>query len=166
MTVCGLPHPCLQGALRTKETIESFKRVPAQPGQTSPLLVYFGEQRAPRGLHSVLTAWSLHLLMSVDLLAVLTSGGCPWLLLRCDSASLPRCPVLRSPARRHHPYQVVAQPAGECGAGPPGDEPEQEAAAGQLVEGGLARWGCSLLGSFAAGMVLPIDSASNPASSL
>lgn len=34
---------CLQGALRTKETIESFKRVPAQPGQTSPLLVYFGE---------------------------------------------------------------------------------------------------------------------------
>lgn len=37
-----------QGALRTKETIESFKRVPAQPGQTSPLLVYFGE---PEGGH-------------------------------------------------------------------------------------------------------------------
>ncbi len=67
-----LHHPCLQGALRTKETIESFKRVPAQPGQTSPLLVYFGEQRAPRGLQSVVAAWSLHLLGSRDLLAVLT----------------------------------------------------------------------------------------------
>ena len=32
----------LQGALRTRETIEKFKRVPPQPGQTSPLLVYFG----------------------------------------------------------------------------------------------------------------------------
>jgi len=31
-----------QGALRTKETVEGFKRVPSQPGQTSPLLVYFG----------------------------------------------------------------------------------------------------------------------------
>jgi clathrin heavy chain len=31
-----------QGALRTPETVEAFKRVPAQPGQTSPLLVYFG----------------------------------------------------------------------------------------------------------------------------
>ncbi|KAK9810517.1 hypothetical protein WJX72_012055 [[Myrmecia] bisecta] len=31
-----------QGVLRTKETIDKFKRVPPQPGQTSPLLVYFG----------------------------------------------------------------------------------------------------------------------------
>jgi clathrin heavy chain len=31
-----------QGTLRTKETIERFKQVPAQPGQTNPLLVYFG----------------------------------------------------------------------------------------------------------------------------
>lgn len=31
-----------QGALRTKETVDRFKAVPAQPGQTSPLLVYFG----------------------------------------------------------------------------------------------------------------------------
>lgn len=31
-----------QGVLRTRETIERFKRIPAQPGQTSPLLVYFG----------------------------------------------------------------------------------------------------------------------------
>ena len=35
-------HALLQGALRTRETIEKFKRVPPQPGQTSPLLVYFG----------------------------------------------------------------------------------------------------------------------------
>jgi Clathrin-H-link len=34
--------PAAQGALRTKETIERFKQVPAQPGQTNPLLVYFG----------------------------------------------------------------------------------------------------------------------------
>ncbi len=35
-------RPLLQGALRTKETIERFKQVPAQPGTTNPLLVYFG----------------------------------------------------------------------------------------------------------------------------
>ena len=32
----------LQGSLRTKETVDRFKAVPAQPGQTSPLLTYFG----------------------------------------------------------------------------------------------------------------------------
>ena len=32
----------MQGALRTKETIDKFKAVPPVPGQTSPLLVYFG----------------------------------------------------------------------------------------------------------------------------
>lgn len=32
----------LQGALRTKDTIDKFKAVPPVPGQTSPLLVYFG----------------------------------------------------------------------------------------------------------------------------
>lgn len=32
----------VQGSLRTKETIERFKQVPAQPGTTNPLLVYFG----------------------------------------------------------------------------------------------------------------------------
>lgn len=47
-----------QGVLRTKETIESFKRVPAQPGQTSPLLVYFG---------TILTTSSLNPLESVEL---------------------------------------------------------------------------------------------------
>ncbi|PRW61204.1 clathrin heavy chain [Chlorella sorokiniana] len=47
-----------QGALRTKETIESFKRVPAQPGQTSPLLVYFG---------TILTKSALNPLESVEL---------------------------------------------------------------------------------------------------
>ena len=31
-----------QGALRTKETIQRFKSVAPTPGQTSPLLVYFG----------------------------------------------------------------------------------------------------------------------------
>lgn len=32
----------MQGALRTKETIDRFKAVPPVAGQTSPLLVYFG----------------------------------------------------------------------------------------------------------------------------
>ncbi|KAK9805974.1 hypothetical protein WJX73_010066 [Symbiochloris irregularis] len=31
-----------QGSLRTKTTVDRFKAVPQQPGQTSPLLVYFG----------------------------------------------------------------------------------------------------------------------------
>ena len=47
-----------QGVLRTGETIESFKRVPAQPGQTSPLLVYFG---------TILTKSALNPLESVEL---------------------------------------------------------------------------------------------------
>lgn len=47
-----------QGVLRTAETIESFKRVPAAPGQTSPLLVYFG---------TILTKSSLNQLESVEL---------------------------------------------------------------------------------------------------
>ena len=33
--------PFPQGILRTPETIQRFQQVPAQPGQTSPLLVYF-----------------------------------------------------------------------------------------------------------------------------
>ena len=33
---------CAQGVLRTKETIDRFKSVAPTPGQTSPLLVYFG----------------------------------------------------------------------------------------------------------------------------
>jgi clathrin heavy chain len=32
----------LQGILRTPATIQQFQQVPAQPGQTSPLLQYFG----------------------------------------------------------------------------------------------------------------------------
>ncbi len=32
----------MQGVLRTKETIQRFKSVAPTPGQTSPLLVYFG----------------------------------------------------------------------------------------------------------------------------
>lgn len=47
-----------QGVLRTHETIESFKRVPVQPGQTSPLLVYFG---------TILTKSQLNPLESVEL---------------------------------------------------------------------------------------------------
>ena len=31
-----------QGVLRTKETVDRFKAVPPTPGQSSPLLVYFG----------------------------------------------------------------------------------------------------------------------------
>ncbi len=34
--------PCPQGILRTAETIRKFQSVPAQPGQASPLLQYFG----------------------------------------------------------------------------------------------------------------------------
>ena len=47
-----------QGVLRTRETIESFKLVPPTPGQTSPLLVYFG---------TILTKSSLNQLESVEL---------------------------------------------------------------------------------------------------
>lgn len=36
-----VPFP-LQGILRTPDTIRRFQSVPAQPGQTSPLLQYFG----------------------------------------------------------------------------------------------------------------------------
>ena len=32
----------LQGILRTPQTIQRFQQVPAQAGQTSPLLQYFG----------------------------------------------------------------------------------------------------------------------------
>ena len=32
----------LQGILRTPETIQKFQQLPSQPGQTSPLLQYFG----------------------------------------------------------------------------------------------------------------------------
>ena len=32
----------LQGILRTPQTIQRFQQVPAQQGQTSPLLAYFG----------------------------------------------------------------------------------------------------------------------------
>ena len=32
----------LQGILRTSETIQRFQQVPTPPGQTSPLLQYFG----------------------------------------------------------------------------------------------------------------------------
>ena len=32
----------VQGILRTPETIHRFQQVPTQPGQTSPLLQYFG----------------------------------------------------------------------------------------------------------------------------
>lgn len=38
-------HPSIfliQGILRTPDTIRRFQSVPAQPGQTSPLLQYFG----------------------------------------------------------------------------------------------------------------------------
>lgn len=49
---------CMQGALRTRETIEKFKRVPPQPGQTSPLLVYFG---------TLLTRGKLNAFESVEL---------------------------------------------------------------------------------------------------
>ena len=47
-----------QGVLRTQETVEGFKRVPAVPGQTSPLLVYFG---------TILTKSSLNAFESVEL---------------------------------------------------------------------------------------------------
>lgn len=47
-----------QGVLRTRETIERFKRVPTQPGQTSPLLIYFG---------TILTKSSLNADESVEL---------------------------------------------------------------------------------------------------
>lgn len=47
-----------QGVLRTPETVETFKRVAVAPGQTSPLLVYFG---------TILTKSSLNAFESVEL---------------------------------------------------------------------------------------------------
>lgn len=38
LAMCSSP----QGILRTAETIRKFQSVPAQPGQASPLLQYFG----------------------------------------------------------------------------------------------------------------------------
>jgi hypothetical protein len=48
----------MKGILRTRETIEALKRVPATPGQTSPLLIYFG---------TILSKSSLNALESVEL---------------------------------------------------------------------------------------------------
>jgi clathrin heavy chain len=58
-----------QGVLRTKETVEAFKRVPAVAGQTSPLLVYFG---------TILTKSSLNAFESVELgrLVMRTRNNC------------------------------------------------------------------------------------------
>ena len=77
-----------QGALRTKETIEAFKRVPAQPGQTSPLLVYFG---------TILTKSALNPLESVELGRLVMGQNKKqlldnWWKVRCDGtgdAALP-----------------------------------------------------------------------------
>ena len=41
MSCCSVSS-LLQGILRTPDTIRKFQSVPAQPGQTSPLLQYFG----------------------------------------------------------------------------------------------------------------------------
>lgn len=40
--ICWLCLCPVQGILRTPDTIRRFQSVPAQPGQTSPLLQYFG----------------------------------------------------------------------------------------------------------------------------
>lgn len=42
-----------QGALRTPETIAKFQQVPVQPGQTSPLLQYFGTLLTKGGLNAI-----------------------------------------------------------------------------------------------------------------
>lgn len=39
---CYVYFVASQGILRTPDTIRRFQSVPAQPGQTSPLLQYFG----------------------------------------------------------------------------------------------------------------------------
>lgn len=51
--------------LRTRETIERFKRVPTQPGQTSPLLIYFGELFEAGGLVGQAVLLARVLLVSV-----------------------------------------------------------------------------------------------------
>lgn len=46
LLLCTLRHDIVifscQGILRTPQTIQRFQQVPSQPGQTSPLLQYFG----------------------------------------------------------------------------------------------------------------------------
>lgn len=70
---------CTQGALRTRETIEKFKRVPPQPGQTSPLLVYFG---------TLLTRGKLNAFESVELSQLVISQNKKHLLDNWFKASL------------------------------------------------------------------------------
>lgn len=55
-----------QGVLRTPETVETFKRVAVQPGQTSPLLIYFG---------TILTKSSLNAFESVELGRLVLAQG-------------------------------------------------------------------------------------------
>lgn len=55
-----------QGVLRTPETVETFKRVAVQPGQTSPLLIYFG---------TILTKSSLNAFESAELGRLVLSQG-------------------------------------------------------------------------------------------
>ena len=55
-----------RGVLRTRETVEALKRVPASAGQTSPLLVYFG---------TVLTSQALNAFESVELGKLVIAQG-------------------------------------------------------------------------------------------
>lgn len=54
----------MQGLLRTQETINRFKSVAPTPGQTSPLLVYFG---------TILTRGKLNVFESVELAGLVLS---------------------------------------------------------------------------------------------
>ena len=85
----------VQGALRTRETIDKFKRVPPQPGQTSPLLVYFG---------TLLTRGKLNAFESVELSQLVISQNKKHLLdnwFKASSAITSTCLVNMSESQRN-----------------------------------------------------------------
>lgn len=87
-----MPAYLAQGALRTRETIEKFKRVPPQPGQTSPLLVYFG---------TLLTRGKLNAFESVELSQLVISQNKKHLLDNWFKASA-------------HTLVALSQSMGKC----------------------------------------------------
>ena len=88
------PNPRhVQGVLRTKETVDRFKAVPPAPGQSSPLLVYFG---------TLLTRGRLNTFESVELAQLVVAQNKKHLLdnwLR----------EVRAPGFRHEGFDVVME---------------------------------------------------------
>jgi hypothetical protein len=94
--------PARQGVLRTKETVDRFKSVPPAPGQSSPLLVYFG---------TLLTRGRLNKFESVELAQLVVAQNKKHLLdnwLREARAAAP-------PARARAPCAGLPRPRSALG---------------------------------------------------